>query len=191
MIFLHFHYFPRLAWAKLTLNPKKTHFFTSSIGILGHERAKGGLRPSADKITAIRNWPTPTDEEQLSRFLYALPFLRIYIPGRADLTKILRAAVQCEGKGQAKKKTGYVWGPQQKEAFQRVKYWITRTGLAGGDPAKQYHLATDASNTGAMKSDSFVCHITPGENIHVFLLYYTPIPLIIKLLVIWMTVSES
>lgn len=35
--FLHERYFLRMSWAKLTLNPKKTKFFRTKIGILGHE----------------------------------------------------------------------------------------------------------------------------------------------------------
>ena len=35
--FLHNSYFPRLAWAGLTLNPKKTRFMTGSMQILGHQ----------------------------------------------------------------------------------------------------------------------------------------------------------
>jgi hypothetical protein len=34
--FLHIHYFPRLAWAGLTLNPSKSCFFIKEIEILGH-----------------------------------------------------------------------------------------------------------------------------------------------------------
>lgn len=51
--FLHQYYFPRLAWAKLTLSPMKTTFFTTGIKILGHQCTKTGRRPSADKIEAL------------------------------------------------------------------------------------------------------------------------------------------
>ena len=42
--FLHTHYFPRLAWAKLTLNPSKCFFFVPKVKILGHQRDKDGIR---------------------------------------------------------------------------------------------------------------------------------------------------
>ena len=49
--FLHLKYFPRLSWARLTLKPTKTKFFSNSIDILGYEIQGGvGLRPSIDKV---------------------------------------------------------------------------------------------------------------------------------------------
>lgn len=44
-------------------------------------------------------WPVPRNEAELMRFVNGLPFLNIYIPGRADLTRILKEAVIYEGKG--------------------------------------------------------------------------------------------
>ena len=93
MDFLHNHYFPRLAWAKLTLNPKKCMFFSSKIQILGHQRDELGLRPSVDKLGMFREWPVPQTKEEIMRFCYMLPFLKHYIPGRADLTAIIKKAI--------------------------------------------------------------------------------------------------
>lgn len=146
--FMHHRYFPRLAWSRLTLHPKKTQFFTSSIGILGHECTTSGLRPSADKVAAILQWPEPTSESELLRLLYALPFIRAYIPGRADISKTLRAALIYEGKGRSKRLVAFHWSQPQHDAFRRIKIAISRTELVGADPQSQFHLATDASVTG-------------------------------------------
>ncbi|KAL3247644.1 hypothetical protein ABHI18_012339, partial [Aspergillus niger] len=146
--FLHSQYFPRLAWARLTLNPKKTTFFTKQVTILGHQCTENGIRPSADKIAAIRSWPTPTDERSLLRFLNGLPFLRVYIPGRADLARTIKKALVYERKGSARRLAAFDWGPEQQRAFNKVKEHLARVTLSGGDPTTQYHLATDASNQG-------------------------------------------
>jgi hypothetical protein len=82
--FLHHHYFPRLPWAGLTLNPAKNNFFTQEIEILGHHCTRTALQPSISKLAALEDWPEPTNEEELMRFIYVLPFLKVYIPGRAD-----------------------------------------------------------------------------------------------------------
>ncbi|KAJ5679602.1 hypothetical protein N7462_007846 [Penicillium macrosclerotiorum] len=146
--FLHQRYFPRLAWAKLTLNPRKTAFFVDRTKILGHECSITGIRPSADKIAAIANWTRPVNEPELMRFIYVLPFLRTYIPGRTDLVRILKSAVISVGKGQNRRVIDFQWGRDQERAFQRIKYHIARVKLTGGDPTIQYHLATDASGQG-------------------------------------------
>lgn len=100
--FLHEHYFPRLKWAGLTLNSRKTSFAIRETKILGHDRTQAGIRPSADKIRAITSWPVPTSEAELMRFIYILPYLKVYIPGRADMTAVLREAVIVEGRGKTR-----------------------------------------------------------------------------------------
>lgn len=51
--FLHNHYFPRLAWTKLTLSPAKCKFFTRSLEVLGMRCEETGIRPSTDKMAMI------------------------------------------------------------------------------------------------------------------------------------------
>jgi hypothetical protein len=146
--FLHERYFPRLKWAGLTLNPKKTQFCVRRTKILGHERTVSGLRPSADKIRALTTWPVPESEADLMRFVYTLPFLKVYIPGRADMIAILKQAVISEGKGAKRRVIDFIWTKVQQRVFNRIKSFFPRITLSGGDPHLQYHLATDASNTG-------------------------------------------
>lgn len=67
--FLHTHYFPRLAWARLTLNPKKTFFFTDEVTCLGFRKTPGGLLPSLDKWAAFRDIKSQQSEEELKRFV--------------------------------------------------------------------------------------------------------------------------
>jgi hypothetical protein len=52
--YLHHHYFPRLAWAHLSLSPRKSCFFLNNVEILGHARTPNGIRPSVDKVAAFR-----------------------------------------------------------------------------------------------------------------------------------------
>jgi hypothetical protein len=151
--FLADHYFPRLKWANLTLNPNKSKFFVATLKMLGHMRqAGGGLRPSADKIAAIREYPEPESEEDLHRFLFMLPYLKAYIPGRADLSNTMKTAIitePVEEKNSRKRRTiGFEWLPKHRAAFNIAKAAITNNVLSAGDSDMQYHLATDASNTG-------------------------------------------
>lgn len=51
--FLHNHYLPRLKWAKLTLKPAKSVFFTKQLELEEHKSGERGLQPSVDKIAKI------------------------------------------------------------------------------------------------------------------------------------------
>ena len=51
------------------------------------------IRPSEDKLGMFREWPVPTYKDELMRFLNTLPFLKAPIPGRADHSTILKAAI--------------------------------------------------------------------------------------------------
>jgi hypothetical protein len=82
------------------------------------------------------------------QFLYALPFLRYYIPGRAEYSRLLKKAVEYEGARTSKRVVSFKWQAEQKEAFEAVKMAVVKNALTGGDPERQYHLATDASETG-------------------------------------------
>ena len=155
--FLHEHYFPRLKWARLTLNPKKCKFFVPRIQILGHQRDVSGIRPSEDKLRAFREWPSPQSKAELDRFLYMLPFLKNYIPGRADKSTLLKTAMVeevttsiCAGKKRTRRKVvDFIWTSEHETIFRDIKESILKNACAGGDDQVQWHLATDASKTGA------------------------------------------
>ena len=68
--FLHFAYFPCLAWGRFTLRPKKTGFFLERITPLEFVLRGEGSRPSEDKVAAIRDYPTPTSLDEVNRILW-------------------------------------------------------------------------------------------------------------------------
>ena len=94
--FLHEHYFPRLMWSGLTIKPKKSGFFLDSIAPLGFEASGKGLRPSCDKVAAIRDYPTPKSMDELKAFLHLTTYLRRFIPGRCDQSLIVKSAATYE-----------------------------------------------------------------------------------------------
>ena len=94
--FLHEHYFPRLMWSGLTIKPKKSGFFLDSIAPLGFEASGKGLRPSCDKVQAIRDYPTPRSMDELNAFLHLTTYLRRFIPGRCDQSLVVKSAATLE-----------------------------------------------------------------------------------------------
>ena len=75
---------------------KKTGFFLDRINPLGFVLKGEGLRPSEDKVAAIRDYPHPRDLDELNKFLWMTTFLRHFIPGRADLAQVLKRAAVME-----------------------------------------------------------------------------------------------
>ncbi|XP_064482871.1 uncharacterized protein K02A2.6-like [Ornithodoros turicata] len=54
----------------IKVNSDKCQFFRSKVTYLGHEIDKDGLRPTSDKLKAIREAPTPSNVTELKAFLY-------------------------------------------------------------------------------------------------------------------------
>jgi len=158
--FLHHHYFPRLAWARLTLQGRKCGFFLDKINPRGYDSDESGLRPSLDKAGAIRDYPQPTNANEVDAFVYMTIYLRQCIPGRVEHARILKEAIiyrplhkneknkaaQTTKRGKPVKVAGGLkWGQEQETLFRAVKEAIINNVVYGGDDTKQYPLITDAS----------------------------------------------
>ncbi|TAQ83554.1 hypothetical protein B7494_g8120 [Chlorociboria aeruginascens] len=156
--FLYEKYFPRVAFGPLSLSPQKTNFFFSAIDVLGFSTTSEGLRAYSKHRNRVALWPTPRSRQEVEDFIWLTPFLRIFIPGRADhvlkLKKayITRAPIELKsGKPsvrQAWVEKEFEWGPEQDISFRYIKDSIANNAMAGSDPEKQYHLCCDASETG-------------------------------------------
>ena len=94
--FAHDHYFPCMAWAGLTMTAAKRGFFLEKINPLGIVQKIEGLRPSEDKVAAIRDYPRRTNFDELNKFVWMTTYLRHFIPGRADHVQILKQAAVLE-----------------------------------------------------------------------------------------------
>ena len=155
--FLHERFFPRCQWGPIYLKDSKSHFFCESLDFVGLEAGPNGLRPSLKKREAILDWPTPVTHDEVDAFCYLTPFLRRFIPGRAELVRILKYGITDEVERRRKnKKSGaidvfageFTWNREKEVAFQAIKQAIANNAMASPDPAMQYHLAVDASKRG-------------------------------------------
>src|SRR5437660_12160585 len=75
-------------------------FFRENLGTGGLEVGENGIRPSLRKREMITRWPTPTSWEDVRAFCYLTPFLRRFIPGRAELVKIMKEGMDVEAEGE-------------------------------------------------------------------------------------------
>ena len=133
--------FKRLADAGLTINPKKSLFFKSSIKYLGHIVDKHGLRPNNDKIVAITDFPQPKTVKQIKSFLGLIGFYRPFIKNFGKIA-IPLTSMLC-------KDEIFEWSKQAEDAFKTLKTAITEAPvLIFPHYDLPFELTTDASSLG-------------------------------------------
>ena len=125
----------------LKINLEKCQFFKESVEVLGHLLTTNGVKPTEDKILAIRNWITPKNVTQLRSFLGTVGYYRKFIPNFAK-----RAAVLY---GLLKKGQEYVWQRIHQGSFEELKEYLIRDPiLKFPDFSKPFIIRTDASYKG-------------------------------------------
>ncbi|KDN65206.1 hypothetical protein CSUB01_12580, partial [Colletotrichum sublineola] len=166
--FLEHHYFPRVAWAPIGLSGSKTFLFDDHANSVGFEIREGRVRPSLKHRTKFAKWKEeyrqkpPKTWEEVQGLLYLTPFVRKYIPGRADLEiKIKQAFFKEENKqtklGKKSIQREWVpldtpaWGEEQAKALDDICDAVQKNATHGASSTAQFHLATDSSDfaTGA------------------------------------------
>ena len=108
----------KITAAGVTLNPKKCEFGKEQLKFLGHLIDREGIRADPDKITAITEMKAPTHVSELRRFMGMANQLGKFSPNLADLTQPLRQLLS--------KKSSWLWGPDQAQAFAKVKEELSK-----------------------------------------------------------------
>lgn len=130
---LHEHQF-YIKWSKCS-------FALAELEYLGHVIGPNGVATDKGKISAVNQWPTPTNLKILSGFLGLTGYYRKYVKHYGILAQPLTQLL--------KKGVIFLWGPAQKIAFQQLKHAMTTTPvLALPNFQQTFILETDASNTG-------------------------------------------
>ena len=127
--------------AGVRLKLSKCEFMLPSVEYLGHRITAQGLKPTDEKIQAIRDAPTPTNVSQLKSFLGLLNYYGKFLPNLSSALAPLYSLLQ--------QKKVWCWGPAQEKAFQKAKVSLTSDSLlVHYDPSKELVLACDASPYG-------------------------------------------
>ncbi|KAE9114009.1 hypothetical protein PF010_g9861 [Phytophthora fragariae] len=131
----------RLSQAGLTLKLKKGLFAAKSMEYLGHELSCDGVRPLPRLISAVQEFPRPTDAVEAKRFVHLTGYYRRFVEGfgsmMAPITKLLRKDAEWE------------WTPAQESAFEYVKMILTSKPLLIYPKFQlPFRVATDASTVG-------------------------------------------
>ncbi|GFW61071.1 retrovirus-related Pol polyprotein from transposon 297 [Trichonephila clavipes] len=96
----------------LEIKFKKCQFFKKN-EFLGHIVESGTIKPSPTKTLAVRKFPEPTTIKQVQSFLGLTGYFRKYIKDYSKIAKPLNDLTR--------KKNLFVFGTQQKEAFEKLK----------------------------------------------------------------------
>ncbi len=125
----------------LTINPSKCTFAVTSVKFLGHMVSESGIKPLPCHVTAIQEFPQPTDIKQLQQFLGLVNFYRRFLPSVAKTLKPLTDLLQGSP-------NWLEWTQQADAAFAPAKTaLIAAVPLSHPAPGATLALAVDASDT--------------------------------------------
>ncbi|GAU15122.1 hypothetical protein TSUD_08600 [Trifolium subterraneum] len=118
----------------------KCEFAQQSIDYLGHVVSSEGVGPDPTKISAMIDWPIPTNIKQLRGFLGLTGFYRKFVKGYASLAAPLTTLL---------KKDVFGWNEQAQAAFESLKHAMSSTPvLRLPNFEERFILETDASGSG-------------------------------------------
>ena len=99
------------------------------------------MEPDPKKVQAIREMRSPTNKEELQRFLGMATYLSKFIPNYSEISAPLRVLLE--------KNTEWHWDTQQMQALNQLKDMATNhPTLKYFDPMKPTKISVDASSKG-------------------------------------------
>ena len=132
----------------VVLHPSKCELGKPSLEFLGHIVDKDGIRPLDSKIAAVRDFPRPTTQRQLRKFLGMINFYHRFVPGIATILDPIYTLLSCT-RAQAELQ----WSDASISAFNQAKVALAKATLLS-HPVQDAITAimTDASDiaTGAV-----------------------------------------
>lgn len=125
----------------LTLNLKKCAFLQTTVNFLGFQISAGRVKPGADKIKAVENFPTPLTPHHIRQFLGLTGYFRHFIENYARIAKPITLLLR--------KNQHWLWAEPQVQAFTKLKRaLVERPTLAIYRPTAPTEVHTDASAVG-------------------------------------------
>lgn len=133
--------FDRFRSSRLKLNPKKCFLFQQKVEYLGHQISEKGVETSPEKVTAVADWPTPSNKKQLRSFLGFCAYYRRFVKNFASIAAPLHSI--------SAEQNEFVWSQECAKAFSELKQALTSTSvLSYPDPTRPFIVDADASNCG-------------------------------------------
>jgi hypothetical protein len=131
--------FDRLEEHGLRVHRQKCSFLQTEVNYLGYLITSEGYEPNPDRVKAIQSYPTPTNVQELRRFLGMANFYRLHVPHFSELATPLFSITDNFG-----------WSEEADLAFKNIKGALASvTLLRAPIPGIPFHVYTDASNAAA------------------------------------------
>ncbi|XP_077306266.1 uncharacterized protein LOC143925677 [Lithobates pipiens] len=128
----------RLRLHGLYAKPEKCVFEQQSIQFLGLIISVKGIEMDPQKVSAILDWPAPSDRKGVQRFVEFANFYRKFIRG---FSSIISPITELTKQGQR-----FLWTPKAQEAFETLKkLFVSASILRHPDATLPYILEVDAS----------------------------------------------
>ena len=131
---------------KLIANLKKCEFGKRELEFLGYKISDSGILPGVAKVKAIREWPRPTNVQEVRQFVGLAQHFRKFCPSFASVVAPLTDLTR----GTGPKKRSIHWSPDCERSFDKVKQLLTSAPcLQMPNPTLPYRIECDASDFGA------------------------------------------
>ena len=130
--------------ANLTLRGSKCHLAMSKVSYLGHVFSTTGMSPDPQKVSAVKEWKSPTNAEEVRKFLGLASYYRRYILGFSDIAKPLHNLTH--------KQVPFNWSDACQTAFDTLKQTLVDAPVLAypqfDEKSPLFVLQTDASSMG-------------------------------------------
>lgn len=141
----------RLRKVNLKLNPSKCEFLKKSILYLGHYISSEGIAPDPQKTSVLKNYPVPTNSDEVKRFTSFANYYRKFVKNFAEIAQPLNSL--------SKRGKVFLWTEECQNSFETLKNSLINPPiLQYPDFSKnnEFILRTDASgySLGAVLSNS-------------------------------------
>ena len=118
----------RLKQCNLKLSAEKCFFFQERVKFLGHVVSSSGVETDPDKIEKIKNWPRPTNEDELRSFVAFCGYYRRFVKDFSKVTKPLTDILpptSTKKKVKQKPSKDWKWEQEQEDTFNKLKEILT------------------------------------------------------------------
>ena len=103
----------KLRQNKLYLIASKCDFYSKRMDCLGHIIDERGIHADADKMSKVRNWPTPKTYNEVQRFLGLVQYLSSFMPDVSMYSSVLS--------GMVRNGREFLWRPIHDHCFRMIR----------------------------------------------------------------------
>lgn len=134
----------RIKEVGLTINFEKSVFCRPSLKFLGFIVDKHGLRTDSDKVKSILEYPVPTSQKEVRRFLGMASWYRRFIKNFSIVTSPINQLIKKQPKGHA-----FHFPQEALDAFNEIKQLLISAPILSIPRFdKPFIISTDASDAG-------------------------------------------